>query len=58
MRLPEEIKFQLGPSSIRTTERSLGPEQEMAVAVNDDLRVEHDDAEANTEHFWITNYLR
>jgi integrase len=33
----EQIKFLLGHSSIQTTERSLGSEQEIAVAVNDDL---------------------
>jgi integrase len=33
----EQIKFLLGHSSIQTTERYLGSEQEIAVAVNDDL---------------------
>jgi integrase len=33
----EQIKFLLGHSSIRTTERYLGSEQELAVAVNDNL---------------------
>jgi site-specific recombinase XerD len=31
----EQIKFLLGYSSIQTTERYLGSEQEIAVAVND-----------------------
>ncbi len=33
----EQIKFLLGHSSIQTTERYLGSEQEIATAVNDDL---------------------
>jgi site-specific recombinase XerD len=33
----EQIKFLLGHSSIQTTERYLGFEQEIAVAVNDNL---------------------
>jgi len=33
----EQIKFLLGHSSIQTTERYLGSEQEIAVAVNDDI---------------------
>ena len=33
----EQIKFLLGHSSIQTTERYLGSEQEIAVAVNDEL---------------------
>jgi integrase len=33
----EQIKFLLGQSSIQTTERYLGSEQEIAVAVNDNL---------------------
>jgi integrase len=33
----EQIKFLLGHSSIQTTERYLGTEQEIAVAVNDNL---------------------
>jgi integrase len=33
----EQIKFLLGHSSIQTTERYLGSEQEIVVAVNDDL---------------------
>ena len=33
----EQIKFLLGHSSIQTTERYLGSEQEIAVAVNDNL---------------------
>ncbi len=33
----EQIKFLLGHSSIQTTERYLGAEQEIAVAVNDQL---------------------
>ena len=33
----EQIKFLLGHTSIRTTERYLGSEQEIAVAVNDNL---------------------
>jgi hypothetical protein len=32
-----QIKFPLGPSSIQTTERYLGSEQEIVVAVNDNL---------------------
>jgi integrase len=35
----EQIKFLLGHSSIQTTERYLGSEQEIAVAVNDSLRL-------------------
>ena len=35
----EQIKFLLGHSSIQTTERYLGSEQEIAVAVNDNLRL-------------------
>lgn len=35
----EQIKFLLGHSSIRTTERYLGSEQDIAVAVNDSLRL-------------------
>ena len=34
---PEQIKFLLGHSSIQTTERYLGSEQEIAIAVNDSL---------------------
>ncbi len=33
----EQIKFLLGHSSIQTTERYLGAEQEIAIAVNDSL---------------------
>jgi integrase len=33
----EQIKFLLGHSSIQTTERYLGSEQEIALAVNDNL---------------------
>ena len=33
----EQIKFLLGHSSIQTTERCLGSEQEIAIAVNDSL---------------------
>jgi integrase len=33
----EQIKFLLGHSSIQTTERYLGSDQEIAVAVNDSL---------------------
>src|ERR1700728_246665 len=33
----EQIKFLLGHSSIQTTERSLGSEQEIEIAVNDNL---------------------
>jgi integrase len=33
----EQIKFLLGHSSIQTTERYLSSEQEIAVAVNDNL---------------------
>ena len=33
----EQIKFLLGHASIQTTERYLGSEQELAVAVNDNL---------------------
>jgi integrase len=33
----EQIKFLLGHSSIQTTERYLGSEQEIAIAVNDNL---------------------
>ncbi|WP_260472598.1 site-specific integrase [Edaphobacter aggregans] len=33
----EQIKFLLGHSSIQTTERYLGSEQKIAVAVNDNL---------------------
>jgi len=33
----EQIKFPLGHSSIQTTERYRGSEQEIAVAVNDNL---------------------
>ena len=32
-----QIKFLLGHSSIQTTERYLGSEQEIAIAVNDSL---------------------
>ena len=35
----EQIKFLLGHSSIQTTERYLGSEQEIAVAVNDSLGI-------------------
>ncbi len=35
----EQIKFLLGPSSIQTTERYLGSEQEIAIAVNDNLGI-------------------
>ena len=35
----EQIKFLLGHSSIQTTERYLGSEQEIAVAVNDNLGI-------------------
>jgi integrase len=33
----EQIKFLLGHSSIQTTERYLGSEQEIAIAVNDNI---------------------
>jgi hypothetical protein len=33
----EQIKFLLGHSSIQTTKRYLGSDQEIAVAVSDDL---------------------
>ena len=33
----EQIKFLLGHSSIQTTERYLGSEQEIEIAVNDSL---------------------
>jgi len=33
----EQIKFLLGHSSIQTTERYLGAEQEIEIAVNDNL---------------------
>ena len=33
----EQIKFLLGHSSIQTTERYLGSEQEIVIAVNDNL---------------------
>ena len=33
----EQIKFLLGHSSIQTTERYLGSEQEIAIAVNDSI---------------------
>ena len=36
----EQIKFLLGHSSIQTTERYLGSEQEIAIAVNDSLGLE------------------
>ncbi len=36
----EQIKFLLGHSSIQTTERYLGSEQDLAVAVNDNLGCE------------------
>ncbi len=35
----EQIKFLLGHSSIQTTERYLGSEQDIAVAVNDSLEL-------------------
>jgi integrase len=35
--LLEQIKFLLGHSSIQTTERYLGSEQEIEIAVNDNL---------------------
>jgi integrase len=35
----EQIKFLLGHSSIQTTERYLGSEQEIAIAVNDNLEL-------------------
>jgi len=35
----EQIKFLLGHSSIQTTERYLGSEQEIAIAVNDNLGI-------------------
>ena len=35
----EQIKFLLGHSSIQTTERYLGAEQEIAVAVNDSIGI-------------------
>ena len=35
----EQIKFLLGHSSIQTTERYLGSEQEVAIAVNDSLNL-------------------
>ena len=35
----EQIKFLLGHSSIQTTERYLGSEQDIAIAVNDDLGI-------------------
>jgi hypothetical protein len=34
---PQQLKFLLGHSSIQTTERYLGSEQEIAIAVNDNL---------------------
>jgi integrase len=34
----EQIKFLLGHSSIQTTERYIGSEQDIEIAVNDDLR--------------------
>jgi len=36
----EQIKFLLGESSIQTTKRYLGSEQEIAIAVNDNLGIE------------------
>jgi hypothetical protein len=33
----EQIKFLLGNSSIQTTERNLGSEREIEIAVNDNL---------------------
>jgi integrase len=33
----EQIKFLLGHSSIQTTERYLGSQQEISIAVNDNL---------------------
>lgn len=38
----EQIKFLLGHSSIQTTERYLGSEQDIAVAVNDQIRLHQD----------------
>ncbi len=35
----EQIKFLLGHSSVQTTERYLGSEQDIAIAVNDDLGI-------------------
>lgn len=35
----EQIKFLLGHSSIQTTERYLGSEQDIEIAVNDNLRL-------------------
>jgi hypothetical protein len=35
----EQIKFLLGHSSIQTTERYLGSEQESVIAVNDNLGI-------------------
>ncbi len=35
----EQIKFLLGHSSIQTTERYLGSEQDIAIAVNDSIRL-------------------
>ncbi len=35
----EQIKFLLGHSSIQTTERYLGSEQDIAVAVNDNIGI-------------------
>jgi hypothetical protein len=37
LKLHHQIKFLLGRVSIQTTERYLGSEQEIAVAVNDNL---------------------
>jgi hypothetical protein len=35
----EQIKFLLGPSSIQTTSRYLGSDQEFEIAVNDNLEL-------------------
>ncbi len=38
--ISKQIKFLLGHSSIQTTEKYLGSDQEIAVAVNDNLGLE------------------